>query len=341
MIKGNGQLLLVVGLGVLAWLIFALKEIILLLVLSYIVSYIIHPWVTKLQRCGISRTAGVLIIGVIVFVGIGGIVGAALPFVVRESGMLLDQLPSYLLRAKEILNDSLKALHVRSVQLPEIDDLLTTENFQRIFSLTWNTLFAGYSAGMWLISFTLLPFFVFYITVDFAEMHRGFVEMFPMRYRLLLGRLGNDINKDVSAYIRGQFLVATALFILYAIFLKLLGVELWLLLALISGYGSLVPYLGLGLGVVLTSLVVLVSSGDLSYLLVVWAGYGVIQLIEGFLLTPNLVGRSVGLSPLIIIVALLCGASLAGILGMVLAVPVAASLRVIARYVRHYYVGAT
>jgi predicted PurR-regulated permease PerM len=339
--KGYSQIIALLAAVIVVWLAIELKEIILLVVVSYVISYLIHPFVTKLEKYGLSRTVGVFVIGVVSVFIIGGVVGALLPFVIREFSVLIDQLPNYLAQAKGILAQALVNLKIRSVQLPEVSELLTTDNVQRVASVTWNTLFAGYSAGMALVNLTLLPFCVFYITISFDEIHQGMLELFPLRYRLLLTRIGREINTDVSAYVRGQFAVATALFCLYAVFLKVLGIELWFVLALVSGYGSMVPYLGLGLGIVLTSLVALVTLGDLGSLFFVWAGYAVVQMIESFLLTPTLVGRSVGLSPLVIILALICGASLGGILGMVLAIPCAAALRVVAKYVRSYYIGVT
>lgn len=339
--KGYSQIVAVLLLVVAAWLVVTLKDIILLVVVSYVISYLIHPLVSRLEKAGVSRTVGVCIIGIISVFVLGGVIGALLPFVIREFSVLVEQLPEYLTRAKGIIADALVRLNLRSIQLPEVSELLTPDNVQRVAAVSWNTLFAGYSAGMALMNLTLLPFCVFYITISFGEIHQGLLELFPLRYRLLLTRIGRDINSDVSAYVRGQFAVATALFCLYVIMLRLLGIELWLVLALISGYGSMVPYLGLGIGIVLTSLVALVTYGDLSSLLLVWAGYSGVQMLESFVLTPMLVGKSVGLSPLVIILALICGASLGGILGMVLAIPGAAALRVIAKYVRTYYVGVT
>jgi predicted PurR-regulated permease PerM len=121
------------------------------------------------------------------------------------------------------------------------------------------------------------------------------------------------------------------LFVLYAIGLWLVGVDLWLLLAAISGFGNIIPYVGFISGILLSSLMALVTFGDVSHLLWVWGVYAAVQALEGTFITPKILGESVGLSPLVIILALFVGGQLFGLLGIFLAVPAAAALRVLVR----------
>ena len=116
-----------------------------------------------------------------------------------------------------------------------------------------------------------------------------------------------------------------------------MGVDLWLLLAAISGFGNIIPYLGFIIGILLSSLMALVTFGDFTHVLWVWGVYAIVQALEGTVITPRVLGESLGLSPLVIILALFAGGQLFGLLGIFLAVPTAAALRVV---VRHSYMWA-
>jgi predicted PurR-regulated permease PerM len=116
--------------------------------------------------------------------------------------------------------------------------------------------------------------------------------------------------------------------------LGLVGVDLWLLLAAIAGFGNMVPYVGTVSGILLSSVMALVTFGDFSHVFSVLGVFAAVQLIDGTIITPRIMGESVGLSPLVIILALFAGGQLFGLLGIFLAIPAAATLRVL---VRHSY----
>jgi predicted PurR-regulated permease PerM len=141
-----------------------------------------------------------------------------------------------------------------------------------------------------------------------------------------------EIDGYVSSFVRGQFLVCTVLFALYALGLWIVGVDLWLLLAVITGFGNLVPYVGFLSGIVISSLMALVTFGDMLHVVYVWLVFAIVQALEGTIVTPRILGGSVGLSPLVIILALFAGGQLAGLLGIFLAVPAAAAFRVLVRH---------
>jgi predicted PurR-regulated permease PerM len=120
--------------------------------------------------------------------------------------------------------------------------------------------------------------------------------------------------------------------VLYAIGLGLVGVDLWLLLAAIAGFGNMVPYLGTAVGLTLSCIMAVVTFGDVPHIAWVLVVFAVVQFLEGMIITPRIMGESVGLSPLVIILSLFAGGQLFGLLGIFLAIPAAATLRVLARY---------
>jgi predicted PurR-regulated permease PerM len=126
--------------------------------------------------------------------------------------------------------------------------------------------------------------------------------------------------------------------VLYAIGLWAIGVELWILLAIISGFGAIIPYMGFLVGIVLSLVMALVTFGDLSHVLQVVGLFLIIQFIEGWVITPKIVGEKVGLSPIIVILAILAAGHLFGLLGVFLAVPGAAVLRVLLRHAHQWVI---
>ncbi len=146
-----------------------------------------------------------------------------------------------------------------------------------------------------------------------------------------------EIHQVLVAFFRGQLLVALALALMYTLGLALVGAPLWLVVGPLSGLLSLVPYLGLVVGAGLAVLLTLLEHQDVLHPLLALMVFVVAQNVEGWVLTPKLVGKGVGLHPVWVLVALLLGGELFGITGVVVAVPVAAALRVVfSRAVRAY-----
>jgi predicted PurR-regulated permease PerM len=209
---------------------------------------------------------------------------------------------------------------------------ISGETVKRIWSAVLSTLLAGYSQILTLINVALLPFIVYYLAVDMPGIHRRLLAMVPFQSRSRVELIFREIDGYVSSFVRGQFLVCTVLFALYALGLWIVGVDLWLLLAVITGFGNLVPYVGFLSGIVISSLMALVTFGDMLHVVYVWLVFAIVQALEGTIVTPRILGGSVGLSPLVIILALFAGGQLAGLLGIFLAVPAAAAFRVLVRH---------
>jgi predicted PurR-regulated permease PerM len=181
------------------------------------------------------------------------------------------------------------------------------------------------------VNIALLPFIVYYLAIDLPRIHQFFGGLVPLTKRTKVQAIFREIDVYVSAFVRGQAIVCCVLFVLYALGLWIVGVDLWLLLAAISGFGNIIPFVGFLCGIVLSSLMALVTFGDFIHLVWVWAVYAIVQALEGTFISPRILGDSVGLSPLIIILSLFAGGQLCGLLGIFLAVPVAAALRVLMR----------
>jgi len=332
-------------LALFGWLVHELREIVVLLVVGYFLAYATNPALIWLERKRIPRIFGFFIVWGGLLLGVGIIAITALPTVWREAADLLANLPNYLERAKgvlvpmldpfqEFLPASLRTALGNQTE-PSSQALLgslpaiSPSAFQGVLSGVGAALLGGYSLTLTLVNFLLLPFIVFYLSIDFQRIHSIAMALVPTRARSAVRNIVREIDRNVSGFVRGQILVASILFVLYAIGLGLTGIELWFLLAVIAGFGNLIPYVGTITGIVLSSVMALVTFGDWWHLLMVWAVFFVVQILEGTVITPRLMGKQVGLSPLIVILAIVAGGSLFGLLGVFLAVPGAAVIKVL------------
>jgi predicted PurR-regulated permease PerM len=208
-----------------------------------------------------------------------------------------------------------------------------------VSSFLWGLLSAllkGYSLTLTILNLLLLPFIVYYLALDLKRVHYSVLIWTPKQARRRIRTIARKIDVTISAFLKGQVTVALILSVLYVTGLGILGIEQWFVLGVISGIGSVVPYLGAIIGVTLSTLMTLATFGTVQSLLLVWGLYVVVQALEGTLITPRIVGDQVGLSPLLVILALFAGASLFGVLGVLFAIPVAASLRVLTLEVKKH-----
>lgn len=328
------------------WLAVQLKEILVLLVLGYSLAFVADPAVAyfekkRLGRFQLGRSVAFfvivgLLIGVVVF-----LVLTAVPTVLKEYERLATEFPVYMERAKTRFEPLLEQLEG---VLPEkfrpkvlldspslIFEYVTADSVKKVLGALLATLLGGYSLTLTLLNLLLLPFIVYYLCVDFKFLHRQALLLFPQDLRLSVLKIAKQIHRDVSAFARAQFFVGSILFVLYFFGLWSIGLELSLLLAVISGFGNLIPYVGTVVGITLSSVMALVSFGDWSHLVQVWLLYAVVQFLEGSFITPRIMGQNVGLSPLVVLLALVIGGQLLGLLGLLLAIPLTAAIKVLLR----------
>lgn len=322
------------------WLIAEIKEIVVLLVVAYAIAYTIDPLLGRLAQWRIPRSLGFGLIFAGLLVGLTVLGLTAVPTLEREYQKLSTNLPEYAALARSkmgALVDVVKErIPARFLPAPAADGSgaaipeIPSGALEKVLRGAVSALLSGYSLTLTLLNLALLPFLTFYIAVDFESLHRRALALFPPGARKRVHGIASEIDGYVSAFVRGQFMIGTILFLLYAAGLWWVGVDLWLLLALISGFGNLVPYLGFLSGIALSTLMALVTFGDFSHLVQVWVVFAIVQGLEGTLITPRILGEKVGLSPLAVILAIVIGGQLLGLLGVFLAVPGAAALRVLA-----------
>jgi predicted PurR-regulated permease PerM len=186
----------------------------------------------------------------------------------------------------------------------------------------------------------IIPFFVYYILVGAHVWRASAEDLIPPRFRPPLSRLFDEVGRILQSYVRGQLLIALAMAGLYAAGFLALGVPAWAGLAAISGLLNVVPYVGTLLGMVLASAFKFSESTNWLHVAGVVGVFSAVQAIEGYYLTPRILGGRLNLHPMAVFLGLLIGGKLFGLLGILLAIPVVAVSKVFLLFARELYKGS-
>lgn len=326
----------------LIWVMIAVKEVTSLLVLAYVFALLVEPITIRLSRFGLSRgvaislQAGLAIAAFLLFIAF------AVPVLVHQYGDLIAALPEYL-RQLLVKGDVLSVRWTGSHLPVNPDDLwnslsayssmMDTEHLRRAFETLSATLLQGYSITLTLLNLVLFPFFFYYISCDLPRFHAAVARLLPLGWRTPVRETGSEILVHLYAFVRGQLTVSSILIVFYIFGLLLIGLPSAVLIGFLAGSLSVVPYLGVATGLVLSILSTLMNDPGWWPLAKVGMVFAVVQTLEGSVLTPRIVGESLGLHPLLVMLALVTASQLLGLLGLVIAIPLAATLRVLVRNV--------
>lgn len=322
---------------------YLLEPILAPFVLGALVAYLGDPMVDAWERRGLSRTWGV----VVVFLFFTALMIAVSVFAVPR---LLNQLDALVSKVPEIYHWITQVavpwlqhrFDLPGGRLPAMDwSGQLADNWQSVGRFTASALkrITGSGAGLMLAlaNLALVPVVAFYLMRDWDLIMGKCLRMVPVSWQESTAELVRESDEVVGAFLRGQFVVMCSLAVIYSTGLWLVGLQLALLLGVIAGLASIVPYLGFAVGIVASLIAAYFQFQDWTVLLWVALVFGVGQLIESMVLTPILVGDRIGLHPVAVIFALMAGGQLAGFVGVVLALPVAAVTMVFARHaVAHY-----
>ena len=183
----------------------------------------------------------------------------------------------------------------------------------------------------------LVPFFVFYILIDFQKWRETLEDLIPPRYREPFSRLFDESGRILESYVRGQLLIGAIMAFFYAAGFWFLGVPAWAGIALIAGLLNAVPYVGTILGIVLAGGFTVAGGGGVWDVAAVLGVFVAVQSLEGYFLTPKILGGRLNLHPMAVFLGLLIGGKLFGLLGVILAIPAIAIGKVFFKFLRELY----
>jgi predicted PurR-regulated permease PerM len=328
------------------WACYGLRQILIPLTLAFIVAYIFHPLVDALEKRRVPRVVTIAALLALIMAAFAGSLLIIIPRLVREAGDIAQSLNQRFPEMEERLRihvvqlmDSRIAGKVAS-NLTALLDALKSHMPQLLQSV--QTLLAGIvtrTVGVvgFVAHFLLFAVVGVYLLKDFNKVTAKARELIPSAYKEPALRVVLKVDANLRGFFRGQITVCTILAVIYSVGLSIVGVPFALLIGLVGGYGQIVPYLGTASGIVLAAVLALVEFADLVHPLGAIGVFVVGQLLEGTVISPKIMGDRIGLHPVVIILAILTFAQLLGFLGIILAVPLAAVLKVlVGETVAHY-----
>ncbi|MGK0500647.1 MAG: putative PurR-regulated permease PerM [Oceanicoccus sp.] len=266
-----------------------------------------------------------------------------LPMVGRQLDLLIQNIPHWL----ALLQQSFIPWLADKLNLPS--SILPMAEFKTAITENWLTAggflgglsknIAGSSLSVLLLlaNLILVPVVTFYLLRDWDVLIAHIRALLPRNAESSVVKIAGECDEIIGAFIRGQLLVMLCLGVVYALGLSIVGLELALILGLLAGLASIVPYMGFIVGIVAASIACWLQMGELMPLLAVAAVFGIGQMLEGMVLTPMMVGDRIGLHPVAVIFAIMAGGQLFGFTGVLLALPVAAVIMVMLRHAHRTY----
>lgn len=304
-------------------------------IIAMIISYVLNPIVTMLHERKVPRTIAVLLIYAVFCAAVTVLLVNLIPMFIEQVQELNRHVPELSMKAQDIVSDinntSFLPQSIRNgmnKSLVHIEKMFSESlfNFVNNIGSMLNAVFIAF----------IIPFLAFYILKDFDVFERTVITYVPKSHRKNTVRLLKDIDTALGSYIRGQFLVCVIVGMLAYFGYLFIGMPYALLLAGIVAITNVIPYLGPFFGA--APALLMASTVSIKMVILVAIVNTVCQILEGNVISPQVVGRTLHMHPLLIIFALLVGGEIAGIIGMILAVPIFAACKVIVQHMFAYYV---
>jgi predicted PurR-regulated permease PerM len=334
----------VVALAVFGALLWLLSDILMPFVAGMALAYLLDPVARRAERLGIGRPISALVI-VIVFIVVLVVVGMLIvPVMADQIGALLDNLPGYLSRLQSLISDPSRPWLAKIFGERTPEDAGQSAGGLLAQGSGW---IATFLASVWtggravfsvLSLLVITPVVAFYLLCDWNRVVATVDGWIPLPHRETVRGLARDIDDAISGFVRGQALVCLSLALYYAVALTLTGLNFGTVIGLMAGLLSFIPYFGALTGFLVATLVAIAQFWPAwTSILLVISVFLVGQVLEGYVLTPKLVGAKIGLHPVWLIFALIAFGYLFGFMGLLIAIPVAAAIGVLLRFgVRKY-----
>ncbi len=340
MVNGRQFAFWLVILGVLAAALWLLHDVLLPFVTGIALAYVLAPLADRAQRLGMNRTIAALVIVGALVVSLIVLILLLVPLLLQQGAAFISHIPEYFKRVKELIVDA---------NLPWLNWLGDAESNKTFSDLvgqvaSWLLTFSYsvWTGGKALVSFAsvliVMPVVTFYLIRDWHSMIDKVDSWVPLRQRQIVRQLGREIDAAIGGFLRGQLGVCLVLGCYYALGLMLVGLEFGLLIGLIAGVITFVPYIGSMTGLMIaTSVAIAQFWPDWKRIALVVTIFLVGQFIEGNIVSPKFVGERVGLHPVWLIFAMFAFGYLFGFVGLLIAVPLGAAIAVVLRFALRQY----
>lgn len=324
-------------------LVMSLEPILPPFLLGILLAYLGDPIADRLEKAGLSRTAAVTLCFSFLSLFFILLLLLLVPLLLNQLKVAYGHAPAILDWLENV------AAPYAAAELGIDPQLLQFANLRNVLMGDWASVQSALSVLVQnatrsvggvlalLANLALVPVVTFYLLRDWDVLTAKIYKLLPLRYQPSVGRFMRESDEVVGAFLRGQLWVMLILGCVYAVGLSLAGLKLGLLVGLLAGLASIVPYLGIVVGLAAAGIAGALQFGFDWHLLALAMVFVVGQLLEGMVLTPLLVGDKIGLHPVAVIFAIMAGGQLFGFVGLLLALPIAAVIMVLLRHVHEFY----
>jgi len=323
-------------------LIYLLAPILMPFISAAVLAYIADPLVDKLEK-KMSRSLAVSVVFFTLSLIAVIVLLLILPLVEKQLVILAEKIPLYIDRTQNYLLPLLKDKFGFDISMIDLNVLkkALSDYWRAAGGIAANVFTSISHSGLvlvgWVANFLLMLVVTFYLLRDWDVLVEKVHALIPRKKEKMIVVLAKESDEVIGAFFRGQLLVMLTLSMVYTIGLMIVGLDTALLIGVLSGVVSFVPYLGFIIGIVVASIAALMQFQEVIPLIYIAIVFLTGQMLEGMLLTPLLVGDKIGLHPVAVIFAVLAGGQLFGFVGILLALPIAAVIAVVLRHAHGSY----
>lgn len=326
----------VLGVGATGYLLYALRSVLTPLFLAFAIAYVLDPIIDRFEAWKIPRPAGIAIVLLGLLGTIAAFVALVLPVVASDVATVASELPG---KISALITSADPWLTAHGVKVPHT----TTEWMERLGAnanavassmlapaggILSAVVSGSFSVVGSVVAALVVPVLAVYLLNDFDRITAAIRGHLPRRYRRVITEYAKEIDGALSHFLRGQLTVMAIMAVLYGTAYAALGVRLALPIGLISGTLSFIPYLGSAFALTSGLLMSLLGGFNPGQLAGVVIAYAIVQTLEGFVIAPRVMGKTVGLPEMWVLIALFVGGEIFGFLGVLLAVPTAAVIKI-------------
>jgi len=344
------RIFILAAIALLLWVLYLLKPVVIPFLMAFLIAYLFSPLVAWLHKYHLPRWLSISI----VFIGIGILMVLAIwyvvPLVWQQLVYARDSIPAgihwlnatFLPWVSNTFNVEQMEIDTEQISTVVMDYIQTNYSADSIQTMLLRLAQSGLNFIQIGGTIVLIPIIAFYFLLDWDRMLNSMRRLIPRPYEKNTIQVVHECHNVLGAFVKGQFLVMILLGIVYAVGLQLIGLEVGLIIGMVAGLASIIPYLGFAVGIIAAVIATLFQFGlDWTQLILVGVVFMVGQAVEGYILQPFLLGDKIGLSPVAVVFAVLAGAQLAGFFGMLIALPMAAVIVVLLRHLRECYEHST
>ncbi|WP_029186561.1 AI-2E family transporter [Streptococcus suis] len=317
-------------------------EIVLLpMILTGLLYYLLNPMVDWMEKHKISRTVGISILFVLISLLIIWGLAVAIPSIQEQVTSFAQNLPSNIQKIEGQVTSLLQDQRFEQFR-PTALELLNKVNDQIVaYAQKFSTSAVNWAsnlistASQIIVAILIMPFILFYLLRDGQYLNKHITQYLPTKWREPIGTVLSDVNGQLSNYVRGQVTVAIIVALMFSVMFSIIGLSYPITLGVMAGFLNLIPYLGSFLAMIPAVILGLIAGPIM--LVKVLIVFMVEQTIEGRFVTPLIIGSSLNIHPITILFVLLTAGQMYGVLGVLLGIPIYASIKVLVKAVFEWY----